>query len=369
MSNDLAKLGPDALEIERIEAHLASCEDLDEVKRIRDQAMAIAGYQRARTASRRGAQRFDRIRLRAEVRLGELLKLSTKNEGARGGGSKNSPRGSLREPRDTTPTLASQGITKKDSSRWQAASTVPADVRDTFVRRMCEAEAPLSTTALADLAPLSPAKQREIVSRASSPREVRTEARRVQRIAKLGEIAKGNKPLLRGGGPWPVIYVDPPWRYEHAESESRAIENQYPTMALEEICDLKIGPKIATPDAVLFLWATSPKLAEALRVVDAWGFVYRTNAVWRKDKIGMGYYFRQQHELLLVCTRGQPPAPAPGTRLPSVIDAPRGKHSAKPEKFAEAIECMYPEVPRVELFARSPRVGWAAWGNQAVEAS
>ena len=79
----------------------------------------------------------------------------------------------------------------------------------------------------------------------------------------------------------------------------------------------------------------------------------------------MGYYFRQRHELLLVATRGSPPAPPPDARPSSVLAVARGQHSAKPTEFRAAIERMYPTLPRVELFCRSAPSGWATWGNQA----
>ena len=88
-------------------------------------------------------------------------------------------------------------------------------------------------------------------------------------------------------GEYPVLLADPPWRYQFAETKSRAIENQYPTMPLDAICALE--PPAAN-DAVLYLWATSPKLQEALKVLKAWRFDYRTNLVWVKDRVGMGYW-------------------------------------------------------------------------------
>jgi len=160
-----------------------------------------------------------------------------------------------------------------------------------------------------------------------------------------------------------VLYADPPWRYEYAQSDSRKVENQYPTMETAAICALPIAD-LCAPDCVFFLWATSPKLLEALAVIEAWGFSYRTCAVWVKDKIGMGYYVRQQHELLLIAKRGNPPMPAPGNRPSSVVNAPRGQHSSKPDKVAALIETMYPKRPRIELFARKARPGWEAWGNE-----
>lgn len=189
-------------------------------------------------------------------------------------------------------------------------------------------------------------------------------AKAVKRATKLHEIAQAEPVPLDTLDTFPVLYVDPPWRYEHAEP-SRAIENNYPTMSLDEIKALELP---ADPDAVLFMWVTSPKLAEGMEVLDAWGFNYRTSAVWVKDKIGMGYYFRQRHEFLLVAVKGSLPVPDAQDRFDSVIEAPRNEHSAKPERVYELLEVMYPGLPKVELFARRPREGWASWGNQAVAA-
>lgn len=229
----------------------------------------------------------------------------------------------------------------------------------------------VSVSAAADVAELPKEEQTEIVARgereileaAKQIRSQKAEARREERVQKIAAMAEPS-PKLSTSRRYPVIYADPPWRYEHAESVSREIENHYPTMSLDDICALPV-PDLATDAAVLFLWATSPKLAEAMRVVEAWGFTYRTCAVWSKPQIGMGYYFRQQHELLLVATRGDMPAPPPAARVGSVVTADRGRHSAKPAEFAEIIERMYPALPKVELFCRSPRDGWAVWGNQS----
>jgi N6-adenosine-specific RNA methylase IME4 len=159
-----------------------------------------------------------------------------------------------------------------------------------------------------------------------------------------------------------VIYADPPWGYEHVETpELRQIENHYTTLSTEAICGYSDEVR-AAEDAVLFLWATNPKLPEALRVMAAWGFEYRTNMVWVKDRAGMGYYVRGQHELLLIGKRGQLPVPAPSDRPSSVIEAPRQEHSAKPVEVYELIEAMYPGHGWRELFARMRRPGWSCWG-------
>lgn len=196
--------------------------------------------------------------------------------------------------------------------------------------------------------------------------DAKKQLRRVNRDERNRAIVANNKPLDGAGKP-NVIYADPPWRYEHVETDSRAIENQYPTLSLEEICAQPVGEN-AADDCVLFLWATNPKLAEATKVIEAWGFTYRTNVVWVKDRPGMGYYARQRHELLLIAVRGELPAPAENVRPDSVQEYPRGQHSQKPDPFYSIIESMYPQFYEAglctELFCREPRKGWKTWGNQ-----
>lgn len=187
--------------------------------------------------------------------------------------------------------------------------------------------------------------------------------KRQERVENILRITEENKELNEGLGVFNLIYADPPWHYEHVETENRAIENHYPTMNLLDILNMPIY-KLANDDAVLFLWATSPKLFEAMAVMGAWGFNYRTCMVWVKDKIGMGYYARQRHELLLIGTRGTLPVPLPSNRPDSVIESPRGQHSEKPVKAYELIEKMYPEYRKIELFSRNIREGWHGWGNQ-----
>ncbi len=167
-------------------------------------------------------------------------------------------------------------------------------------------------------------------------------------------------------GQYAVVYADPPWRYEHSKTHSRDVENQYPTMELEDICAVSMP---AAPDCVLYLWATAPKLTEAIQVMEAWGFTYRTNAVWDKQIIGMGYWWRGQHELLLVGVRGNPSPPPEDKRLSSLFSFKRGKHSEKPPQVYGMIESMYPNADYIELFQRTPRKGWKGWGDEVGEAA
>ena len=126
-------------------------------------------------------------------------------------------------------------------------------------------------------------------------------ARRARLEAELGARQRA-LPDKRYG----VIYADPPWRFEpysRVTGMDRAAENHYPTSPLAEIKTLDVKA-IAAADSVLFLWATVPMLPEALEVMETWGCGYKSHAIWAKDRVGTGYWFRNQHELLLVGTRG-----------------------------------------------------------------
>lgn len=158
-----------------------------------------------------------------------------------------------------------------------------------------------------------------------------------------------------------IIYADPPWRYDFSKSDSRQIENQYPTMSIDEIKSLKVP---ADDNSVLFMWGTAPKLPEALATMEAWGFAYKSQMIWDKEIIGMGYWFRGQHEYLLVGTKGKFSPPPQGKRISSVLRHKRGQHSYKPHIVREMISQWYPECSKVELFAREKFLGWDSWGNE-----
>jgi N6-adenosine-specific RNA methylase IME4 len=208
---------------------------------------------------------------------------------------------------------------------------------------------------------------REILDAAKEIRSARAAANRARWTARTIELSKVDAPLPRDRR-YPVIYADPPWAFDVYDAESgldRCAAAHYPTLELEEICALPVAD-LATPDAVLFLWSTCPHLKKALQVLDAWGFEYRTNIVWVKNQPGLGYWVRNQHELLLIGARGDMRSPAEDARPPSVITAPKREHSHKPDEAYALIERMYPDLPRIELFARGEaRPGWVVWGNEA----
>lgn len=165
-----------------------------------------------------------------------------------------------------------------------------------------------------------------------------------------------------------LIYADPPWRYGFTNSKSRAIENQYPTMSLDDICEMPVQD-ISEEDCILYMWTTAPKLEEGLKVLNAWGFRYITNAIWDKQKMGRGYYFRIQHELLLVGKKGWVKPPPEQVRMRSVLSISKtSKHSEKPA-IHYVLDTYHPELKKIELFARQKDMimqlnDWSVWGNE-----
>jgi len=164
-------------------------------------------------------------------------------------------------------------------------------------------------------------------------------------------------------GKYNVIYADPPWQYTHGLDIHGAADRHYSTLSIQELCELPIK-ELAEDNAVLFLWVTSPKLFDAIEIVKAWGFEYKTSFVWDKVKHVMGHYNSVRHEFLLICTRGSFPKQS-DTLHDSVISIERsGEHSEKPEYFRELIEGMYPQSKKIELFARKKTDAWDCWGNE-----
>lgn len=165
-----------------------------------------------------------------------------------------------------------------------------------------------------------------------------------------------------------VIYADPPWRYEQKKL-SGAAEKHYPTMSLDELKKLPVK-ELAEKDCALFLWATFPQLKEALELIDAWGFKYKTVAfVWlKKNKLadswfyGLGFWTRGNAEVCLLAVKGKPKRHSPCVH--QFIISPIEAHSKKPDAAREKIVQLMGDVPRIELFARQSPEGWDVWGNE-----
>lgn len=168
-----------------------------------------------------------------------------------------------------------------------------------------------------------------------------------------------------------LIYADPPWRYDFSESEETSIEKHYPTMTLEDIKNLDVP---AAANSVLYLWTTAPKLIEGLEVMKAWGFTYKTQGVWIKEQIGLGYWFRVNHEILLIGTKGKFSPPPADKRVDSAYFSKRTKHSKKPQYYRDLLNRLFPSASKLEMFARPDDQdnlfgfdkfsGFDVWGNE-----
>lgn len=180
-----------------------------------------------------------------------------------------------------------------------------------------------------------------------------------------------------------VIYADPPWQYNNKSVQGGA-EHHYPTMPVKNICALPVS-EIAEDDALLFMWVTFPTLIDAFKVIEAWGFKYKTlGFAWIKtnrrqdlsqtsflptdtidDFFGIGHYTKSNCEVCLIATRGKAKKLVASKNIASTIIAPRGRHSAKPAEARERIErLVHDGLAKVELFCREPAEGWDVWGNE-----
>lgn len=173
-------------------------------------------------------------------------------------------------------------------------------------------------------------------------------------------------------GPFSAILCDPPWTW--STWGKRGLEGRpqhYGRMTLDDIKALPVKD-CAAPDCALFLWAINPMLPQALDVIEAWGFTFKTVAfTWAKrtttDRtwhIGLGYWNRQNTEQCLFATRGKPQRLSKSVR--QLIVAPRREHSRKPDEVHDRVEALI-AGPYLEMFARQSRQGWTTWGNESAK--
>lgn len=261
--------------------------------------------------------------------------------------------------------LSEEGV----SERYLAKAAAVRD-RGAEELRAAVRQGHLSVSTAETIASLPQQDQVEIVARGekevlAAAKEIRSRQRRIrfeEVNEKLAAISEGSRPLPTGQR-FPIVYADPATRYVSGFGD-RSIENHYPTMTTEELCALPVGD-LAMRDAVLFVWSTVPQLANTMKMIEAWGFKYVSEWCWDKEVHGTGHWGFNQHEPLLIATRGEFPAPVPGTQPRSIYREAKGEHSEKPAWFAEQIERIWPSLPKIELFARAPRPGWKVWGNQS----
>lgn len=193
---------------------------------------------------------------------------------------------------------------------------------------------------------------------------------------KADTLSEAGRDLLKlhGDKRFSTILADPPWQFRNRTGkvapEHRRL-SRYGTMNLAEIRALPVE-RLAADTAHLYLWVPNALLPEGIRVLEAWGFSYKSNLVWHKirkdggsDGRGVGFYFRNVTELVLFGVRGRNARTLqPGRTQVNYLATRKREHSRKPDEFYAIVESCSPG-PYLELFARGPREGWSAWGNQA----
>jgi N6-adenosine-specific RNA methylase IME4 len=334
---------------------IAEATRVDDVKVYKDKAVAMEAYARQIKNPQLEADAWV-IRKRAEDKLGELSAALEKEVSAgpgRGkkGGKKRLPTGGKSFK---TAALKVVGISTSAANRYEKFNKLPAREKE---RRIAKGRAAIEAgKSIADTV-------------------IRQDSKKERRAARERELSA--KILALPTKKYGLIVTDDAWNfkpYSYETGMDRHAANHYTVekaYTAEELHErTKDRFECAAKDCVLAMWATVPHLAIAIDLLRLRGFRYKSHVIWRKIRKGKGrgtgYWFINEHELMLIGVRGNIPAPAPGTQWPSVIEAPVGKHSAKPEKFLEMLEEYFPTLPKIEFNRRGkPRPGWDAWGLEA----
>lgn len=308
---------------------------IDEIKDIRDKAQAMKAYAKQIGESLEVQNDIAEIKIRAERRAGEILQETEKAKGSDYAGRLDLD-GNRVLPSNPPPTLEEIGITKIQSSRWQATASLPEDV---FEKHIVETKG----------------GGKELTS--SGVLKIALKEKKAQEKEELKE-----NPIQLPANKYNVLLCDPPWEYRNTGFEMSA-EGQYSTMSIEELQTLKIED-LAYENSIMFMWATNPLLKEAIELLEYWGFNYKTNFVWIKTRHTAGFYVYGQHELLLIGVRGS--MLPMGEKYKSIIQGENIKHSKKPDIVYEIIETMYPQAKYLELFHRGiKRKNWEGWGFES----
>jgi N6-adenosine-specific RNA methylase IME4 len=313
------------------EAALAVVGHPSDAADIADKAEAARIYAKRIGASLPVINKATTIKLQAERKAGELLAGMELHGGDRS--------------KVTSRNLDAIGITKSQSSRWQRAATVPDEVFKKYLEDADSMGREITTSGVLKLANSHAPK-----NGARTPE--RTEG-----------ICTNLHDLVATGQKFGTIYADPPWRYNNQGTRA-ATDNHYDgDMSIDDICAMPIR-ELAADKCHLHLWTTNAFLFECSRIFDAWGFEFKSTFVWVKPSFGIGNYWRNSHEIMLLAIKGGQTALSRSEK--SWTECKRGGHSAKPEIVRHSIERLSPG-PFLELFGRSPRTGWTVFGNQIVE--
>lgn len=304
---------------------------VDEVKSIKDKAEAMRAYAKQVGESLEVQNNICEIKLRAERKMGEMLKEMPKQQGARGVGKGVGLH-------DVTP-LKDIGIAKHESSRYQKIAELPKEKFEEIIEETKEAEKELTEALM-----LSTAKKID---------------REIEIKEQKEGIEKGTLELPEGV--FEVIVIDPPWKYHDDkvyDADGFRGTTNYPTLTLEEIGNIKLP---SADNCVLWLWTTHRFMRYSFELLDKWGFEEKAILTWCKNKMGIGRWLRSKSEFCIMAVKGKPLIHL--TNQTTVLNADIGKHSEKPQEFYDLVDklCI---GRKLDYFARKKRQGWDVYGDE-----
>ena len=308
---------------------------VDEVKTIRDKAEAMRAYAKQVGESLEVQNDIAEIKLRAERRIGEMIKETDLHKGGNIETLKQYPTSKMTKPDDKIK-LSDIGISKYQSHTYQKIAGIPEEKFESLINEIKEDEKELTEAFM-----LNTAKKID--------REIN--------IQKQEEDINSGKIKLPQGK-FEIIVVDPPWNYERKyDPKGSRVANPYPEMNIEEIRNIKLP---TSNNCVLWLWTTQKFIWDAKQILEEWGFEYKAIMVWDKEKMGIGSWLRMQCEFCLLATKGKPIWK--GTDIRDIIRESKTNHSTKPKILYELIEknCV---GRKLDYFARNKREGWDSYGN------
>lgn len=342
----------DLMLIGRARKALAEAKTVSQVKAVRDMGQAAIHWARTRREIGLEAQNdAAEIVLEAERRLGVMLA-----EIQRADKRDNLRQGPKSHDVTSGPTLSDLGIRKSHSSRWQDAARVPEPDYRSWVTKARKSQRMLTSGELQRMG--------RDLRRAEDKAEHRMNGKKAQSADWIQDLGE----LVKRGEKFGCIYADPPWEYGNRGTRSNVAGEYQSTMTVEELCQEPVG-ELAADVCHLHLWVTVAFTFEAKRLLDAWGFTFRSEIVWCKTQMGIGNYWRLSHEKLLLATRGDTSDvvfPDGQKNHRSWLEARRGRHSAKPDAFRRLIEEISP-APRLELYGRHRTAGWLVYGNEITD--
>jgi N6-adenosine-specific RNA methylase IME4 len=316
---------------------LAEAKTLNEVKSIRDKALAMQTYARMAKDKTLEADAAE-MRLLAERRVGEMIEAQKKTVGLN--------TGSRGRRVSEKPTLADSGIDKNLANKARTLAAMSDKQFEGVVDKTRKAVNKASKTAVAN------------------------ETKGQRRSDKMASLA--DKAMVMPTEHYVVAVIDPAWREEPWSRETglnKAPDNHYPTQTPAEIAANK--PPL-TKDGIVYMWSTTSMMRVSQTILEDWGLEYHSHMMWVKERkgkqMGTGRWSRVDHEIVLIYTQGKPPAPSDSDKISSVLYGPVRRHSEKPDEFYDMILRNYPPpVPLLEMYGRKKRAGFTVLGNEIEE--